>query len=172
MTANARSLVADPRDNRVNVELVRDALCRADDSTAQIDTQAAAEPLPEPVEGPTRPAPDPAPAAGPSARLVALPQPDMGQQLMTPEGVDDHLSQLEAARQAQLDALPPIPRDVVAAAHRGTVTRILDQVRTARQRLSEGLYGVCAGCGTWIQRERLELRPWLITCTGCASPRP
>lgn len=86
--------------------------------------------------------------------------------------VDEHLSLLEAARRAQLDALPEItPGDVVAAAHRDTVARILEQVRAARQRVSEGVYGICTGCGTGIHPERLELRPWLITCTGCASLR-
>lgn len=127
-----------------------------------------------PVSDPrgAQPAPEPnlPGAAGPTVRLTALPQPRGGLSA-TPAGVDEHLSQLEAARQAQLDALPPsIPGDVVAAAHHGTVTRVLEQVRAARRRLSDGVYGNCARCGNSIHPERLELRPWLITCTGCASP--
>ena len=102
------------------------------------------------------------------ARPAALPQLHGGLPT-TPEGVDEHLAGLEAARQAQLDALPQTQLDEVAAAYRGTVTRILEQVRAARRRLSEGRYGICARCGTGIHPERLELRPWLITCTGCAS---
>lgn len=109
------------------------------------------------------------PTAGPAARLVALPQPREGL-LSTPSDVGEHLAQLEAARQAQLDTLPPIPRDVVAAAHRGTVIRLLEQVRAARRRLRDGGYGICTGCGTRIHPERLELRPWLLSCTECASP--
>lgn len=108
------------------------------------------------------------PTAGPAARLLALPQPREG--LLSPSDVGEHLAQLEAARQAQLDALPPVPRDVVAAAHRGTVIRLLEQVRAARRRLRDGVYGICTGCGTRIHPERLELRPWLLSCTGCASP--
>jgi RNA polymerase-binding transcription factor DksA len=98
---------------------------------------------------------------------MALPQPGQGQ-LRTPEGVDEHLSRLEAALQAQLDALPQTPPDVVGAAHRGTVARILQQVRTARRRLAEGGYGVCDRCETRIHAERLELQPWMTTCATCA----
>ncbi|WP_206062876.1 TraR/DksA family transcriptional regulator [Nocardioides piscis] len=86
-----------------------------------------------------------------------------------PSDVDAHLARLEAARQAQLATLPQSPVDVVAAAHRGAVVRILEQVRAARQRLRAGTYGECAKCGTWIEPARLELRPWLVTCTACAE---
>lgn len=72
--------------------------------------------------------------------MVAFPQP-RGGLLSTPSGVDEHLAQLEMARQAQLDALPLATHDLVAAAHRGTVARILEQVRVARRRVSDGQYG-------------------------------
>lgn len=86
-----------------------------------------------------------------------------------PNAVDPHsLAEIEAARQRQLDALPPSPTDEVAAAHRATVERILEQVRVARRRVSDGLYGICAGCGGEISVERLELRPWSVTCVRCA----
>jgi RNA polymerase-binding transcription factor DksA len=107
--------------------------------------------------------------AGPSARLRALPQPIAGH-LAAPEGVDDHLAQLETARQAQLDALSAAPRNVVAAAHRETVVWILDQVRAARRRLREDVYGLCARCGGLIPPVRLTTQPWVITCTVCDPP--
>ena len=107
--------------------------------------------------------------AGPSALLRALPQPTAGQ-LAAPEGVDDHLAQLETARQAQLDALSAAPRNIVAAAHRETVVWILDQVRAARRRLREDVYGFCARCGGLIPPVRLTTQPWVITCTMCDPP--
>ena len=107
--------------------------------------------------------------AGPSARLRAIPQPTAGQ-LTTPAGVDNHLAQLETARQAQLDALPATPGNVVSAAHRDTVAWILVQVRTARQRLREDVYGICARCETLIPPERLTAQPRVITCTMCDPP--
>ncbi|KQV69994.1 hypothetical protein ASC64_09420 [Nocardioides sp. Root122] len=109
------------------------------------------------------------PVAGPSARLRALPQ-ATADQLTTPDGIDNHLAQLEKARQAQLDALPAAPGNVVAAAHQETVEWILKQVRTARQRLREDVYGICARCGALIPPDRLAAQPWVITCTVCDPP--
>lgn len=81
----------------------------------------------------------------------------------------DHLERFELARQQQLDALPTTSLDVVAAAHRGSVVRILDEVRAARRRLAEGTYGFCVSCAGPIAAGRLELRPWATTCTRCAE---
>lgn len=175
MTAYNVSPVADLRNDGLIRHALRDGDAIAGVVTAPLPAEPAepdAQPTPVPLSAP---APEPTKpelprATGPTARRVTLPQPREGL-ATTPTGVDEHLSLLEAARQAQLDALPQIPPgDGVAAAHRGTVTRILEQVRAARRRLSDGVYGICAGCGTAIHPERLELRPWLITCTGCASP--
>jgi DnaK suppressor protein len=79
------------------------------------------------------------------------------------------LEKLEAARQQQLDALPTTNLDVVAAAHRASVERILDEVRTARQRLQDGRYGFCMSCADPISAGRLELRPWATKCTRCTE---
>lgn len=38
----------------------------------------------------------------------------------------------------------------------------------ALRRLEEGGYGICTGCGSPIQFERLELFPETPTCAGCA----
>jgi DnaK suppressor protein len=89
-----------------------------------------------------------------------------------PEGLADlavDLEKFEADRQRQLDALPTTNLDVVAAAHRASVERILDEVRIARRRLDEGRYGVCLSCADPISTGRLELRPWATTCTRCTE---
>ena len=75
----------------------------------------------------------------------------------------------EEARRHQLDALPEVDLDPVAAAYRGTVERILDEVRTARRRVEDDLYGVCIACDGAISAERLQLRPWATACAACAS---
>jgi DnaK suppressor protein len=81
----------------------------------------------------------------------------------------EHLEKFEIARQQQLDAIPTTNLDVVAAAHRASVERILEEVRTARQRLEEGRYGFCIRCANPIAVGRLELRPWATTCTRCTE---
>ncbi|MEO5654173.1 MAG: TraR/DksA C4-type zinc finger protein [Marmoricola sp.] len=81
----------------------------------------------------------------------------------------DHLERSEIMRQRQLDALPRTSLDVVAAAHRDSVERILEEIRAARRRLYDGTYGTCTGCAELIARERLELRPWADMCTRCTA---
>jgi DnaK suppressor protein len=75
----------------------------------------------------------------------------------------------EQARAKQLAALPSDPTDEVAVLHRESVERLLGEIRTARQRLADGTYGTCTGCRQPIAAGRLELRPWAVTCTGCAT---
>ena len=84
--------------------------------------------------------------------------------------VDAELAELEALRADQLASLPDAGTDTVALAYRGSVERILGEVRAARRRLVEGTYGDCTGCGAAIAPERLELRPWAATCPRCATP--
>lgn len=79
------------------------------------------------------------------------------------------LEKFEAARQQQLDALPATNLDVVAAAHRASVERIVEEVRVARRRLEEGRYGFCVSCADPISAGRLELRPWATKCTTCTE---
>lgn len=108
------------------------------------------------------------PTAGPLAGLAELPDP-AGIRPSAPAEVYAHLSKIEAVRQSQLDALPAVDLDVVAAAHRGCIERILAEVRTALSRLDAGLYGTCAICEREISPGRLELRPWATTCAFCGS---
>ncbi|WP_030965126.1 TraR/DksA family transcriptional regulator [Streptomyces sp. NRRL S-378] len=53
----------------------------------------------------------------------------------------------------------------------------LEELDRALERLEQGLYGQCEGCGGAIPPERLEIRPAATTCVRCASdprrpPRP
>jgi len=41
---------------------------------------------------------------------------------------------------------------------------MLEEVRRARRRLTEGSYGLCEVCGKPIPEERLEVRPWAVRC--------
>ena len=102
---------------------------------------------------------------------------------------------LEATRdglRAELDELTAAPRDPAAAVSFGkrvgdgttqAVERIaqvdaakkldakLHDVERAIEKLDEGSYGTCDGCGVEIPSERLEAIPWAILCVGCASGR-
>ena len=108
------------------------------------------------------------PSVGPAANLIELPDP-AGVTLTSPAEVDAYLSQIEAARQRQLDATPSSSLDAVAAAYRATVEQILREVRSARQRVGAGRYGACTRCGDEITLQRLQLRPWAAMCVRCSS---
>jgi hypothetical protein len=84
-----------------------------------------------------------------------------------PLAVDACLAQIEEQRLQELSTLPDTRLDVVAAAYRDSVERVLEEVRIARRRVAEGLYGICAACQVDIPPARLELRPWATTCAGC-----
>lgn len=83
-------------------------------------------------------------------------------------GVRELLSELAEARQRQLDELPTATEDLVAAAHRASVHRILEDVRAALRRCEDGTYGECTRCGADIGAERLELLPWASACVRCS----
>lgn len=82
--------------------------------------------------------------------------------------VDAQLAQLHTARTAQLHSIDADVRDAVTRAYRDSVLRALENIRTARERLSAGLYGLCACCGEAIAPERLELMPSTSMCVRCA----
>jgi DnaK suppressor protein len=100
-----------------------------------------------------------------SARVDASVRP------VPPHDLSESLAKIEDARARQLASLPTSKIDPVSAAYRGSLERILDDVRTARQRLIAGLYGVCARCQGTIPGARLELRLWATTCTECDAHR-
>lgn len=79
------------------------------------------------------------------------------------------LAAAETARSRQLAALPASPGDMVAALHRESVQRLLADIQAAIERLATGRFGRCTSCQGQIPSERLELRPWAATCTGCGQ---
>lgn len=80
----------------------------------------------------------------------------------------DSLARDAAGRERQLAELPPPDGDLVAAAHRESVLRILSEIRGAQERLASDDFGRCERCRAAIPLERLELRPWTTLCVGCA----
>ena len=50
-----------------------------------------------------------------------------------------------------------------------TLYQTITQIDTALDRLRDGTYGTCQGCGEAIPTERLEAVPWTTLCVGCAS---
>lgn len=43
------------------------------------------------------------------------------------------------------------------------------QVKSALDRIEQGRYGICSGCGGPISKERLQAVPYGTTCMGCAT---
>ena len=84
------------------------------------------------------------------------------------ERIGATLDEAAASRERQLAELPTDVGDLVAAAHRDSVVRILGEVRSAQERLRSGELGRCARCAERIPVARLELRPWTTLCVGCA----
>jgi DnaK suppressor protein len=46
---------------------------------------------------------------------------------------------------------------------------ILDQVDEALERIREGTYGICEGCGCRIPKVRLNFLPYAVLCVQCAE---
>jgi len=56
----------------------------------------------------------------------------------------------------------------------GTLERehqLLSEVEAALERLEEGEFGICQGCGQHIPQRRLEALPWARYCVACAEMR-
>jgi RNA polymerase-binding transcription factor DksA len=85
--------------------------------------------------------------------------------------LDAFLAELERTRAEQLAALDADASDLVAVAYRSSVSRILGEIRTARQRLRDGKHGVCVDCHGTIAADRVEAVPWATQCTHCARLR-
>lgn len=52
-----------------------------------------------------------------------------------------------------------------------TDREVLQQVDEALARIHRGKFGVCAECGTEINKKRLEAVPWAGLCVSCQSKR-
>ncbi|HEX5512398.1 MAG TPA: TraR/DksA C4-type zinc finger protein [Actinomycetales bacterium] len=56
------------------------------------------------------------------------------------------------------------------AAHE-RLQQVLEDVRRAEEKLDDGTYGTCDGCGRPIAPARLEALPWAVECVECAGKR-
>ncbi len=45
----------------------------------------------------------------------------------------------------------------------------LQAIEGALDRINQGKYGLCLGCGQEIPEKRLEIIPWAVMCIECAS---
>lgn len=57
----------------------------------------------------------------------------------------------------------------VVAALESEAIHELTSIEDALHRLAAGNYGICAGCGEPISKERLEARPTSAECVDCAE---
>ena len=97
-----------------------------------------------------------------------------------------------AALSAELERLTEVPRDPMTAVSFGKrigdgTTEAVERINTtaaarsiaasavevdrALEKLEEGTYGICDGCGGTISAERLEAIPWTAHCVKCAGRR-
>lgn len=74
------------------------------------------------------------------------------------------LDQTRVGRLSRMDALQSQAMNNAIAARR---KQQLARIEAAFERLEEGEYGYCLGCGEEIAKKRLELDPTIPTCTGC-----
>lgn len=87
----------------------------------------------------------------------------------------------QAARRAQHDALiaqvcdhtdaDSVLERELAEAGAARAEETLADVRHALDRLDDGTYGSCEGCGVPLPFERLEAIPWARLCVACPGRR-
>lgn len=63
-----------------------------------------------------------------------------------------------------------VERLTQVAAHE-QLGEMLAAVRRAQEKLDDGTYGVCDGCGRPVAEARLEALPWASSCIDCAARR-
>jgi DnaK suppressor protein len=83
--------------------------------------------------------------------------------------VDLQLARVQEDREEQLQSTPPDTTDPATTTYRGNLEATVRDVRVARERIASGDYGTCMRCGGVIAEERLQFRPWALTCAPCAS---
>ncbi len=106
------------------------------------------------------------PHAGPARSGPGTAAPPDAVQVL--ERIAADLEVAAAARQAQLQALPP-PTTPVAVAHRESVQRILQDIRAAQAEIADGTYGTCRRCGARADLTVALSRPWAPLCGSCAQ---
>jgi DnaK suppressor protein len=60
--------------------------------------------------------------------------------------------------------------DPVAVTRTATLRDRIDEIDAALDRIVAGTYGTCAHCGAAVPDERLEFRPYAVSCVGCPQP--
>jgi DnaK suppressor protein len=60
--------------------------------------------------------------------------------------------------------------DVVAVTRAATLRSRIDEIDAALDRIAAGTYGTCVRCGAAIPLERLEFRPYAVSCVSCQQP--
>jgi DnaK suppressor protein len=69
---------------------------------------------------------------------------------------------------ALAEAATSVP-DPVAVRRAASMLSAIDEIDAALDRIADGTYGRCAGCGVDIPVERLELRPSAAGCVACQT---
>ena len=76
------------------------------------------------------------------------------------------LDQQSVGRVSRIDA---IQQQQMALANKTQMTRQLQRVETALQRVQEGCYGYCLRCGEIISLQRPKVQPEATLCLECQS---
>lgn len=84
--------------------------------------------------------------------------------------VDDIEGDLRTPRSSSWeDRATEIEGDEVLDALEETAVAEIGEIYGALQRIEDGVYGVCAGCGEKIDEKRLEALPFATKCIPCAE---
>lgn len=85
-----------------------------------------------------------------------------------PGRIDDEVEEISAAQDNHLaeTATATLDREIDFTLEENS-TRMLAAIRSSLQRIDEGTYGTCTGCGKQIVEERLEAYPWAALCIDC-----
>jgi DnaK suppressor protein len=84
----------------------------------------------------------------------------------------EHEALLGAERGQELEEEAQAEQGLVDLERLGVVERLeLRRIDAAMARLEDGLYGVCATCGSTIEPRRLGALPWAVRCAGCEEAR-
>ena len=79
-----------------------------------------------------------------------------GRGVLTIEATADEMDQTQGAQERDL-AIGTFDRDA----------KLLRDVRSALERITEGEYGICLDCEVDISRKRLAAVPWAPLCIAC-----
>jgi DnaK suppressor protein len=60
--------------------------------------------------------------------------------------------------------------DPVAVTRAATLLTRIGEIDAALERIDDGTYGTCMHCQAAIPVERLEFRPFAVTCVACPQP--